>query len=137
LKISWSNTEPNKILKGTCTCVQHLTELKNVGFNSSPALYISRVSVWLRQKILVSIALLVSTLTKFKDIGCRSSLYLIRAFPNLIALGSVWDCGSGCGQSVFRLKIHQNDVFLFFKKYFYDQHIKTISKYKKKLTKKN
>jgi hypothetical protein len=136
LKISWSNTEPNKILKGTCTCVQHLTELKNVGFNSSPALYISRVNVWLRQKILVSIALLVSTLTKFKDIGCRSSLYLIRAFPNLIALGSVWDCGSGCGQNVFRLKIHQNDIFLFLKNIFMINTLKR-SENIKKINKKN
>ena len=36
-------------------------------------------------------------------------------------------------QSVFRLKMHQNDIFLFFKSYFWDQHIKTIRKYKKKL----
>jgi hypothetical protein len=26
----------------------------------------------------------------------------------------------------FRVEIHQNDVFLFFKNYFLDQHIKTI-----------
>ena len=35
-------------------------------------------------------------------------------------------------QSAFRLEIHQNDIFLFFKNYFWDQHIKTIWKHKKK-----
>jgi hypothetical protein len=34
-------------------------------------------------------------------------------------------------QNVFRLKMHQNKVFSFFKNYFWYQHIKTIRKYKK------
>jgi len=34
-------------------------------------------------------------------------------------------------QNVFRLEIYQNDVFLFLKNYFWDQHIKTIWKHKK------
>jgi hypothetical protein len=29
-------------------------------------------------------------------------------------------------QSVFRLEMHQNEVFLFFKNHFLHQHIKTI-----------
>jgi hypothetical protein len=36
-------------------------------------------------------------------------------------------------QNNFYLEIHQNDISLFFKNYFWDQHIKTIQKYKKKL----
>jgi hypothetical protein len=36
-------------------------------------------------------------------------------------------------QSVFHAEIHQNDVFIFFKNYFWDQHIKTIQNIKKKL----
>jgi hypothetical protein len=32
--------------------------------------------------------------------------------------GSVWECGYFFFQSVFRVKIHQNDVFLFLKNYF-------------------
>jgi hypothetical protein len=35
-------------------------------------------------------------------------------------------------QSVFRLQMHQNKVFLFFKNYFLYQHIKMIQKHKKK-----
>jgi hypothetical protein len=35
-------------------------------------------------------------------------------------------------QSVFRVEMHQNDVFLFFKNYFLDQHIKTIQNIQKK-----
>jgi len=36
-------------------------------------------------------------------------------------------------QSVFRLQIHQNKIFLFFKNYFLYQHIKMIQKHKKKI----
>jgi hypothetical protein len=36
-------------------------------------------------------------------------------------LGRVWHCGI-----IFRVKIHVNDVFLFFKNYFWYQYIKTI-----------
>jgi hypothetical protein len=36
-------------------------------------------------------------------------------------------------QSVFRAEMHQNDVFLFLKNYFWDQHIKTIQNIYKKL----
>jgi hypothetical protein len=35
-------------------------------------------------------------------------------------------------QSAFRLEMHQNEVFLFFKNHFWHQHIKTIWKHKKK-----
>jgi hypothetical protein len=39
-------------------------------------------------------------------------------------------------KSVFRLEMHQNDIFFsIFKNYFWDQHIKTIWKHKKKLAK--
>jgi hypothetical protein len=33
---------------------------------------------------------------------------------------------AGAFQITFRAKIHANDVFLFFKNYFWHQHIKTI-----------
>jgi hypothetical protein len=36
-------------------------------------------------------------------------------------------------QSAFRLEMHQNEVFLFFKNHFWHQHIKTIWKHKKKI----
>jgi hypothetical protein len=36
-------------------------------------------------------------------------------------------------QSVFHVEIYQNDVFLFFKKYFWDQSIKKIQNTQKKL----
>jgi hypothetical protein len=36
-------------------------------------------------------------------------------------------------QSVFHLKIYQNKAFLFFKNYFWHQHIKTIWNYIKKI----
>jgi hypothetical protein len=35
---------------------------------------------------------------------------------------------AGVFQIVFRVEIHANDVFLFFKNYFWHQHIKTIQK---------
>ena len=38
----------------------------------------------------------------------------------------------GLFQSVFYAEIHQNDVFLFLKNYFWDQHIKTIQNIQKK-----
>jgi hypothetical protein len=34
-------------------------------------------------------------------------------------------------QSAFHAEMHQNDVFLFLKNYFWDQCIKTIQTYKK------
>jgi len=53
----------------------------------------------------------------------------------------VWQCGCGCFsksvfgsvvagafQIAFRAEIHVNDVFSFFKNYFWHQHIKTIQK---------
>ena len=36
-------------------------------------------------------------------------------------------------QSIFRVEIHQNNIFLFLKNYFYDQRIKTIQNIYKKL----
>jgi hypothetical protein len=36
-------------------------------------------------------------------------------------------------QSAFRVEMHQNDIFLFFKNYFLDQRIKTIQNIQKNL----
>jgi hypothetical protein len=36
-------------------------------------------------------------------------------------------------KSVFLAEMHQNDIFLFFKNYFWDQRIKTIQNIPKKL----
>jgi len=42
-------------------------------------------------------------------------------------LESVWECGCGCfSKYFFHLEIYQNNVFLFFKNYFWYQRIKMI-----------
>ena len=41
----------------------------------------------------------------------------------------VWECGCGC----FSLKMYQNNIFLFFKNYFWNQRIKIIEKYQKNI----
>jgi hypothetical protein len=47
--------------------------------------------------------------------------------PNYFKFKSVFDSVvAGAFQITFRAKIHVNDVFLFFKNYFWHQHIKTI-----------
>jgi hypothetical protein len=53
-------------------------------------------------------------------ISLSSSLCLVKSvFDNVVA---------GAFQIAFRVEIHANNIFLFFKNYFWHQHIKTIQK---------
>jgi hypothetical protein len=48
------------------------------------------------------------------------------------SLEPVWSVVAVAFQSVFRVEMHQNDIFLFFKNHFLDQYIKTIQNIQKK-----
>jgi hypothetical protein len=54
------------------------------------------------------------------------SVYIAASFPSMFSTCVFGSVVAGAFQITFRAKMHVNDVFLFFKNYFWHQHIKTI-----------
>jgi hypothetical protein len=52
IRILWSNMNPNKISRATCTWAQYLTESEDVGFSSSQTLYMLELIIWLGPRML-------------------------------------------------------------------------------------